>query len=85
MSPDSTVKISALVAAGTSNTLIKTNTLLSHGYGAEEKEDKYSCITDQQSCHYADHYNCLADRVSPKFLHKYNRLRKDEPRYTSQG
>ena len=38
MSPYTTVKTAALVAAGTSNILNKTNTLLSHGYGEEDKE-----------------------------------------------
>ena len=33
MSPDTTVKIAALVAAGTSNRVNKTNTLLNFGCG----------------------------------------------------
>ena len=82
MNSDTTVKTAALVAARTSKTFNKTNSLLSHGYG---DEDQGTCWADQQSCRYADHYNCLADRVSPlrdPASQMFHHMRKDEP---SQG
>ena len=38
MSPDATAKTAALVAAGTSKTLNRTNTLLNYGYGDVKDE-----------------------------------------------
>ena len=58
MSPDTTVKTVARVAAGTSNILNRTNTLFSHGYGDDEVE---SCLSDRCSR--------FRDRVSPTIQH----------------
>ena len=40
ISPDTAVKIAALVAGGTSNVLYRTITLFRHGYGEVEGQDK---------------------------------------------
>ena len=74
MSPDTTVKAAALVAASTSKKFNRTNTLFSHGYGDEDQEschyvDHGTCLADQQSCHYADQGICFANKVD-----QYNRL-----------
>ena len=64
MTPDTTVKTAAYVAAHTSTMLNRTNTLFSHGYGDEDVE---SCLTVRQTS--------FTDRVSPTIHH----MRKDEP------
>ena len=72
LNPDTTIQTAALVAAGTSNILSKTNSLISHDYGDKDQgtclADQETCLADQQSCRYAD-------RVSPMFHH----MRKDQP------
>ena len=91
MNLDTTVKSAALVAAGKSNILNKTNSLFSHGFCDANKlsvsyeVDQGTCLADQgiymadqQSCRYADRFSCFSDRVSPMFHH----MRKDK---TSQG
>ena len=54
MSPDTTAKTAAFVAAGTSNILNRTNTFFRHGYGDEDVEScltgRETSLTDQQSC-----------------------------------
>ena len=61
MSPDTKVKTAAVVAAGTSNILNKTNTLFSHGYG---DEDQPSVSYDWTGCNFVDQGTCLADQQS---------------------
>ena len=63
MSPDTTVKTVALVAASNSSILNRTNTLFSHGYGYDEVE---SCLSDRCSR--------FTDRVSPTIQH----MREDQ-------
>ena len=84
MSPETTAKTAALVAAGTNNILNRTNTLFSHGYGTPSMlhhgdEDVESCLTgwetiftDQQSCRYADRVSPIREPASQMFHHQEN-------------
>ena len=61
MNPDTTVKTAALVAAGTSNILNKTNSLFSHGYRDQDKS-LVSCEVHHSSCKFVDQGTCFADQ-----------------------
>ena len=81
MNPDTTVKTAGLVAAGASNILNRTNSLISHGCGEDDKDkDKDEEVGDQRSCFADKQSPSYTDQQSPIYTDKYKLKRKDKTR-----
>ena len=89
ISPDTTAKAAALVAAGTSNIFNRTNTLFNYGYGERTPsisetasqmlhhgdEDVEGCLSGRETSYEVDQRSCFTDGTSSVFHHEYRKKR----------
>ena len=76
MNPDTTVKTAGLVAADASNILKRTNSIFSHAYGDDDKDEE---VGDQRSCFADKQSPSSTDQQSPRYTEMYKLDRKDKP------